>query len=79
MIRYGIIGFGHHAVKRMIPGFAEARDSQLIALWRRNLEKGRENGHKFAIPHVFATAEELPDRSARTPITNGSSTSFSES
>ena len=59
MIRYGILGFGHHAIKRMIPGFAEARDSQLIALWRRNLEKGRENGHKFAIPHVFATAEEL--------------------
>ena len=59
MIRYGIIGFGHHAVKRMIPGFREAGDSQLAGLWRRNLEKGRENAQQFAIPHVFETAEAL--------------------
>ncbi|MBB6145456.1 1,5-anhydro-D-fructose reductase (1,5-anhydro-D-mannitol-forming) [Silvibacterium bohemicum] len=59
MIRYGILGFGHHAVKRMIPGFAEARDSQLAGLWRRNLDKARENAREFSIPHVFETAEAL--------------------
>jgi predicted dehydrogenase len=59
MIRYGILGFGHHAVKRMIPGFAEARDSQLAGLWRRNLDKARENARQFSIPHVFETAEAL--------------------
>ena len=59
MIRYGILGFGHHAIKRMIPGFAEARDSQLVGLWRRNLEKARENAQQFAIPRVFETAEAL--------------------
>jgi predicted dehydrogenase len=59
MIRYGILGFGHHAVKRMIPGFAVARDSQLAGLWRRNLDKARENARQFSIPHVFETAEAL--------------------
>jgi predicted dehydrogenase len=59
MIRYGILGFGHHAIKRMIPGFAEARNSQLVGLWRRNLGKGRENAQQFAIPHLFETAEAL--------------------
>jgi predicted dehydrogenase len=58
MVRYGIVGFGHHAIKRMMPGFAEAKNSKLVALWRRNLEKGRENAQKFAIK-AFATAEEL--------------------
>jgi predicted dehydrogenase len=59
MIRYGILGFGHHAIKRMIPGFAEAHDSQLVGLWRRNLEKARDNARQFSIPHVFETAEAL--------------------
>jgi predicted dehydrogenase len=59
MIRYGIVGFGHHAIKRMLPGFAGAHDSQIVGLWRRNLEKGRENAKQFSIPQFFETEEAL--------------------
>lgn len=58
MIRYGIVGFGHHAIKRMLPGFAEAHDSQLIGLWRRNQEKAQENAKQFSI-RSFETDEAL--------------------
>jgi len=59
MIRYGIVGFGLHAVRRMMPAFAEAKKSQAVALWRRNREKARENAREYNIPLVFGSAEEL--------------------
>jgi predicted dehydrogenase len=59
MKRYGILGFGHHAAKRMVPGFAGARNSQLTGIWRRNLQKASTNAAEFGIPQVFATAEAL--------------------
>jgi predicted dehydrogenase len=59
MKHYGILGFGHHAAKRMVPGFAGARDSKLVGLWRRNLPKASANAREFEIEHVFATEEAL--------------------
>jgi 1,5-anhydro-D-fructose reductase (1,5-anhydro-D-mannitol-forming) len=59
MIRYGIVGFGLHAVKRLMPGFAGANNSRVVALSRRNIEQGREDAKRFGIEHVFATTEEL--------------------
>jgi predicted dehydrogenase len=59
MIRYGILGFGHHAAKRLMQGFAEADDSRLIGLWRRDIAKARANALQFSIPEVFETAEQL--------------------
>ena len=59
MIRYGILGFGHHGRKRLVPGFAGARSSKLTGIWRRDLEKARANAEEFNIVHVFDTAEEL--------------------
>jgi predicted dehydrogenase len=59
MIRYGIAGFGLHAVKRLMPGFAAAKNSQVVALSRRNTEQGREDAQRYSIPHAFATTEEL--------------------
>ncbi|HET9088517.1 MAG TPA: Gfo/Idh/MocA family oxidoreductase [Acidobacteriaceae bacterium] len=59
MIRYGILGFGHHGRKRLIPAFAGARTSKLDGIWRRDLEMARENAAEFNIAHVFPTAEEL--------------------
>ncbi|MBW4028125.1 MAG: Gfo/Idh/MocA family oxidoreductase [Acidobacteria bacterium] len=58
-IRYGIIGFGHHAIKRMVPGFLGAERSQLAALYRRNPAKAAANAKDYSIPRVFNTAEEL--------------------
>jgi predicted dehydrogenase len=59
MIRYGIAGFGLHAVKRLMPGFAAAKNSQVVGFSRRNIEQGREDAQRYSIPHAFATTEEL--------------------
>ena len=59
MTRYGILGFGHHAVKRLVPSFKLARRASLAGLWRRDLAKARENARDFSIPLVFETAEAL--------------------
>jgi predicted dehydrogenase len=59
MVRYGIIGFGLHAVKRMMPGFALAKDCRVTALSRRDISKARESARQFNIPLAFDSAEEL--------------------
>jgi predicted dehydrogenase len=59
MIRYGIAGFGLHAVKRLMPGFAAATNSQAVALSRRNLEQGRADAASYQIKHAFVSTEEL--------------------
>jgi len=59
MTRYGILGFGHHAAKRLIKGFRESQDSKLVGLWRRDAAKAQANASQFSIPQVFNTAEAL--------------------
>ncbi|MGD0631285.1 MAG: Gfo/Idh/MocA family oxidoreductase [Terracidiphilus sp.] len=59
MIRYGLLGFGHHCEKRLVPAFPAARVSTLAGLWRRDFEKAEENARKYSIEHAFRTAEEL--------------------
>ncbi|HZD50407.1 MAG TPA: Gfo/Idh/MocA family oxidoreductase [Silvibacterium sp.] len=59
MTRYGILGFGHHAAKRLIKGFAEADGSTLVGLWRRDIAKAEANASQFSIPLVFDTPEAL--------------------
>lgn len=59
MIRYGILGFGLHAVKRLMPGFQQAHDCKVIALSRRTLEKARQSAAEYKIPYAFDSAAEL--------------------
>lgn len=59
MIRFGIAGFGLHAVRRLMPGFALARNCTVVALSRRDMSKAREAAAQYGIPHVFASTEEL--------------------
>ena len=59
MVRYGILGFGLHGVKRLVPAFAGAKTSKLTGIWRRNLDKAKANARDYGIETVFATAEEL--------------------
>jgi 1,5-anhydro-D-fructose reductase (1,5-anhydro-D-mannitol-forming) len=59
MIRFGIAGFGLHAVRRLMPGFALARNCKVVALSRRDSNKAREAAVQYGIPHVFASTEEL--------------------
>src|SRR5258707_13045302 len=59
MIRFGIAGFGLHAVRRLMPGFALARNCKVVALSRRDSSKAHEAAVQYGIPHVFASTEEL--------------------
>jgi predicted dehydrogenase len=59
MIRFGIAGFGLHAVRRLMPGFKLARNCKVVALSRRDPEKARAAGEQYSIPHVFGSTEEL--------------------
>jgi predicted dehydrogenase len=59
MIRFGIAGFGLHAVKRLMPGFAKCSHCRVTALSRRDREKAEQAAKQYNIPKVFATTEEL--------------------
>ena len=59
MIRFGIAGFGLHAVRRLMPGFGRAQNCRVVALSRRDPNKAHEAAEKYSIPHVFASTEEL--------------------
>jgi len=59
MMRFGIVGFGLHAVKRMMPGFNWSKNCRVTALSRRDLTKARQSAHQHNIPLAFDSAEEL--------------------
>src|SRR5271165_2659124 len=59
MIRFGIVGFGLHAVKRLMPGFANAKNCRVTALSRRDPERARESAHEFGVEHAFTSTAEL--------------------
>lgn len=59
MVRYGIIGFGLHAAKRLMPGFANARNCRVSALSRRDAQRAAESAREFGIEHAFTSAAEL--------------------
>ncbi len=58
-MQFGILGFGHHAAKRLMPAFRGARVAELGGLWRRDPAKAAADAQKFGIPRVFASAGEL--------------------
>ena len=59
MIRYGLLGFGHHCERRLVPAFPAAGSSVLAGLWRRDHKKATANALEFNIEHMFPTAEDL--------------------
>src|SRR5207237_10165616 len=59
MIRFGILGFGLHAVKRVMPGFAAAKHCRVTALSRRDIGKAQESARRSNIPLAFDADEEL--------------------
>ncbi len=59
MIRFGILGFGLHAVKRLMPGFAQAKNCKVSVLSRRKLDEAKASAKQFGIPLAFDSAEEL--------------------
>jgi predicted dehydrogenase len=59
MTRFGILGFGLHAVRRLMPGFAQATRCRVTALSRRNIRSARESANQYNIPLAFDSAEDL--------------------
>jgi predicted dehydrogenase len=59
MVRFGILGFGLHGHKRLMPGFALAQHCRVTALSRRSLDKAQESARQHDIPLAFDSAEEL--------------------
>ena len=59
MIRFGIVGIGLHAVKRLMPGFARARRCRVTALSRRQLAHAEESARQFGIPLAFDSTAAL--------------------
>ena len=59
MIRFGIVGFGLHGDRRLMPGFALAKQCKVTALQRRNLEKARASAAQYKIPLAFDSVAEL--------------------
>jgi predicted dehydrogenase len=59
MIRFGIAGFGLHAVKRLMPGFRRASRCRVVALSRRDLRQAEASARQFQIEHAFASTADL--------------------
>jgi predicted dehydrogenase len=59
MVNFGIVGFGLHAVKRLMPGFALASNCRVTALSRRDMGKAQASAGQFDIPLAFDSAEQL--------------------
>jgi predicted dehydrogenase len=59
MVRFGIVGFGLHAVRRLMPGFARARKCRVTALSRSTMEKARASAAEYGIPFAFDSAADL--------------------
>jgi predicted dehydrogenase len=59
MVRFGILGFGLHAVRRLMPGFALAHSCRVSALFRRDINKARQSAAEYKIPLAFDSAADL--------------------
>src|ERR1700757_761607 len=59
MVRFGIAGFGLHAVRRLMPGFALARGCQVTALSRRDMAAARASAAQYKIPLAFDSVADL--------------------
>jgi 1,5-anhydro-D-fructose reductase (1,5-anhydro-D-mannitol-forming) len=59
MLNFGIVGFGLHAVRRLMPGFALSKNCRVTALSRRDIRKAEASAKEFGIPNAFSSVEEL--------------------
>jgi len=58
-VRFAVLGFGLHAVRRLAPAFAKSEHAVLAGMWRRDAVAAAQNCAELGIPHCFATREEL--------------------
>jgi predicted dehydrogenase len=58
-VRFAILGFGHHAVRRLLPAFSQCKEATLSGMWRRDQTAAATNCAEHKIPNCFATREAL--------------------
>lgn len=58
-VRFAVLGFGNHAVRRLLPAFARSSNVKLTGMWRRDQEAAQKNCAEHQIEHCFATPQEL--------------------
>jgi len=58
-VRFAILGFGHHAVRRLLPAFGKCEDAALVGMWRRDQAAAAKDCATHGIAHCFPTREAL--------------------
>lgn len=58
-VRFAILGFGHHAVRRLLPAFQRCEDASLTGMWRRDAAAAAKNCADYQIARCFASREAL--------------------
>jgi 1,5-anhydro-D-fructose reductase (1,5-anhydro-D-mannitol-forming) len=59
LVRFGILGFGHHAARRLVPAFLRCEHATLRGMWRRDQSAAAQNCADYQIPHCFSSREAL--------------------
>ena len=65
MIRFGILGFGLHAVRRLMPGFERSKRCTVTGLWRRDTRKAQQAVKEYS--RFGLRAFESPDALCSSP------------
>lgn len=58
-VRFAILGFGHHAEKRLVGAFARSAETVLTGIWRRDQAAAQQNCREHNFAHCFRSREEL--------------------
>jgi 1,5-anhydro-D-fructose reductase (1,5-anhydro-D-mannitol-forming) len=58
-VRFAILGFGLHAVRRLLPAFTKCEEATLVGLWRRDQAAAASDCATHNIEHCFPTREAL--------------------
>lgn len=58
-VRFAILGFGHHAARRLVPAFLRCEQATLRGMWRRDQAAAAQNCADHGIPLCFSTREAL--------------------
>jgi 1,5-anhydro-D-fructose reductase (1,5-anhydro-D-mannitol-forming) len=58
-VRFAILGFGHHAVRRLLPAFSNCKLATLSGMWRRDQGAAAKNSADYNISANFPTREAL--------------------
>lgn len=58
-VRFGLLGYGHHAGRRLVPAFAGCTEAVLIGAWRRDQKALAKNCSDAGISHAFRSREQM--------------------